>query len=149
MYPIALHESSLLALTPGALVEDIFNGTEPGTFGWLTWRGSPSAPILVRSLTAPGDSDGYLNPSDPDDPSLSAGDWVQASPGVANAADIRDALDALLGQDIVVPVWDVSAGQGAGAYYRITAFALIRLADYALPNHNRISAQFITLTTCT
>ncbi|HET7771138.1 MAG TPA: hypothetical protein VFN74_20380, partial [Chloroflexota bacterium] len=145
---IALHESSLFAMPPGALVEDIFNGTEPGNFGWLTWRGSPSAPILIRSLTAPGDSAGYLNPSDPDDPSLSIGDWVQASPGLANAAAIRDALDALLGQDIVVPVWDVSSGQGATTYYRVTAFALIRLAGYSLPNHNRISAHFLTLTTC-
>ena len=74
LYPIALHVQSVSSLSPGETVLDILNGDQPGNFGWLTWAGSPSTPTLITSLTHPGNSGTYVNPDDPSDLLLSAGD---------------------------------------------------------------------------
>ena len=132
----------------GAILPDVYNGTGPGNFGWLTWRGDPSVPTLATSLTPPGDSATYVNPSDPTDRTISVGDWVQGRPGVANSSQGRAALDALIGQDITVPVWDVANGQGNNSAYRMTGFARVRLTAYRLPGQNRISARFLGSAPC-
>src|ERR1044071_4456881 len=59
LYPIALSLRSLSNVPPGAVVSDILNGSQPGSFGWLSWGGSPSEPTLVHSLTPPGDGATY------------------------------------------------------------------------------------------
>lgn len=148
LYPIALHAATVEGATPGAALPDVFNGTGPGNFGWLTWTGNPNAPTLANNLTPPGGSHTYVNPHDPADTLVSVGDWVQGSPGVANAKPVRDALDALLGQEIVVPVWDAAQGQGNNAQYRVADFARIRLTDYHLPGQNRISAVWLGSAFC-
>lgn len=99
-------------------------------------------PALVKSLRLPGNSDIYVNPVDQDH-RVSTGDWVRGRPGVANASDVRWALDALIGRDITVPVWDQFSGTGANAQYRIAKFANIRLLNYRLPGQNRISVRFL------
>ena len=95
LYPIALHQSSLSGLAPGDQISDIFSGSQPGNFGWLTWAGSPSAPTLAKSLTSLGDSDTYVNPDDSSAHRDDVGDRVQGTPGVSNSRAIRDALDVL------------------------------------------------------
>src|SRR5689334_12496374 len=68
LYPIALSAQQLSNAAPGTVLGDIYNGTQPGNFGWLSWGGSPSEPVLVDSLTPPGDSAGtYVNPDNPAD----------------------------------------------------------------------------------
>lgn len=146
LYPIAFSAQSLLDGSVGDTLTDIFNGEQPGNFGWLTWTGSPSVPTLVTSLTPPGDSQTYVNPEDPSDSVISVGDWIQGSPGVSNSKNVRDALDALKTMDIAVPVWDAVRGQGDNADYRVTAFARIHILDYQLPGQNRISARFLGYT---
>src|SRR5215212_9202770 len=42
LYPIALHTQSLAGLAVGDPIPDIYNGGQPGNFGWMTWAGSPS-----------------------------------------------------------------------------------------------------------
>ncbi|MBX3001654.1 MAG: choice-of-anchor A family protein [Caldilineaceae bacterium] len=148
LYPIALNEGTLAGVIPGQILVDIYNGVQPGNFGWLTWTGSPNVPTLVRSLTPPGDSHLYENPYDPDDFIVSAGDWVQGSPGVSNSSDVRDALDLLKQEIITVPVWNQAEGQGNNANYRVSTFAQVQIIDYRLPNQNRISAQFLGYTSC-
>ncbi len=148
LYPIALHQSTLTGKNPGDAVADIFNGGGPGNFGWLTWSGNPNAPTLVENLTPPGNSDAYVNPHDPADHVVSVGDWVRASPGIANARPVRDALDALTALDIIVPVWDAVAGQGNNLTYRVADFARVRLLEYQLPGQNRISVRFLGLVNC-
>jgi hypothetical protein len=106
LYPIALHVDTIAGAEVGEELVDVLNGTGPGNFGWLSWAGSPNVPTLAKSLTFPGDSDTYANPNDPKDGAVSVGNWVQGSPGVNNAASVRDALDALEGEVITVPVWD-------------------------------------------
>jgi hypothetical protein len=148
LYPIALHTSTIQGVAPGTLLPDVFNGSQAGNFGWLTWTGANSTPSLITSLTPPGDSGAYTNPNNPADHTVSAGDQVQGRPGVSNASGVRDALDTLKTRDIVVPVWDVATGQGANTKYHVVGFARIRITDYRLPSQNRISARFLGSVSC-
>ncbi len=148
LYPIAFSAEALQGVPPGSELPDVFNGTTPGDFGWLTWRGSPSESALVRSLMSPGDSDTFVNPDETQDHQVSVGDWVLGKPGVSNSKAVRDALDALKGMELVVPVWDEVREQGSQAAYHVAGFAQIRMQDYRLPGRNRISAQFLGHVTC-
>jgi uncharacterized repeat protein (TIGR01451 family) len=155
LYPIALHTETLAGVAMGETITDIFNGTRPGNFGWLTWTGANSVPTLIKSLTPPGDSHTYINPLNPADHIVSAGDFVRGKPGVSNAKAVRDALNILKTIDITVPVWNVVAGNGTKTNYRVTGFASIRLIDYKLPegprhsvNNHKISVRFLGFVSC-
>ncbi len=152
LYPIAVHESSVNVLY-GDTIYDIYNGDQPGNFGWLSWVGPDNEPTLVTSLNFP-DSHTYTNPYDGSDHVVSVGDWVQGATGVMNSSDIRDALEHLKMIDIVVPVWG-SDGNGSGAVlqgsnslYHVVDFAMVQIVDYQLPSQNRISAEFHGLARC-
>jgi RHS repeat-associated protein len=147
-YPIALSAQSLSNAAPGTVLANIYNGAQPGNFGWLSWSGSPGEPALVTSLTPPGNSATYVNPADPSDHHLRIGDWVSSKPGVSNSKNVRDALDKLETVDITVPVWNQARGQGANAQYRISGFAAVRLISYQLPSQNRITAKFLGFVAC-
>lgn len=148
LYPIALHTSTLAGASPGSTLSNIYNGSNPGNFGWLTWTGSNSVPSLAASLTPPGNSHTYINPYDANDHLVSVGDWVEGKPGVSNSSQVRNALNLLIGQDIVVPVWDAVEGSGSNTNYHVTAFATVQLISYHLPGQNRITATFVGYATC-
>jgi hypothetical protein len=149
LYPIALHQSAVIGASPGQVVPNIYFGDGPGNFGWLSWTGNLGAPALANSLTPAGDSATYVNPHDPDDHILSAGDWVRGGPGLQNAQLVRNALDALTGYTAVVPVWDVTQGQGNSTMYHVTGFAEIELAGYQLGSQqNWISARYLGAISC-
>ncbi len=162
LYPIALSAHTLQGISPGTVV-DVFNGSSPGNFGWLTWAGSPSVPTLVASLTPPGNSNTYVNPHDSSDHVVSVGDWVQGKPGVSNSSSVRVALNTLKTIDITVPVWDAARGSGhksdfqvskisqhggQNSRYHVSAFANVRITDYRLSGRNQISARFLGYATC-
>ncbi len=147
LYPIAISAQSLEGKAPGATIE-VWNGVQPGNFGWLAWAGSPSEPTLVRSLSLPGDGPSYINPDDKHDHQLSPGDWVQGKPGVSNSKQIRAALDALKTVDILLPVWSATRGQGNKTDYKVSAFASVRILNYLLPSQNKITATFLGYVTC-
>ncbi|MBN1248387.1 MAG: VCBS repeat-containing protein [Anaerolineae bacterium] len=148
LYPIALHISTLEGVAEGEEVEDVYNGTKPGNFGWLSWTGDPSVPALVQSLTSHGDSDTYVNPHNPQDLVLSVRDWVPGRPGVSNAQAVRDALGNLRGHIIIVPIWDKAMSQGNNLMYHVAGFARIQITGYYLPGQNRISAVFLGYVEC-
>jgi hypothetical protein len=148
IYPIALHRSTLAGATPGMELKDVLNGPGTGQFGWLSWTSDVSNGSLVRSLVPPGDVSAYINPADPSDRLLSRGDPVAGRLGVQSSRGVRDALDALKGRTIVVPVWDESIGRGASLRYRISGFAQIDLTGYELAGQNRISAVFRRTVRC-
>jgi hypothetical protein len=148
VYPIALSAQTLTGLQVGAVLTDIWNGAQPGNFGWLSWAGDPGEPTLVDSLTAPGDSSTYVNPDSSTDHQLAVGKWVSSRPGVANGKHVRAALNSLLSIQIVVPVWDQVRGQGDNADYHIIGFAAVQILDYQLPSQNRITAQFLGFVDC-
>ncbi len=143
LYPIALSAQTLAGVAPGSLLPDLFNGGQPGNFGWLTWAGSVSVPTLAASLTPPGDSFTYVNPDNSADHLISVGDWVRGKPGVSNSSNVRSALDVLKTTDINVPVWDQTDGNGSNARYRVTGFAKVRIISYQLPGQNRITARYL------
>jgi RHS repeat-associated protein len=147
-FPIAISSASLSNAVPGVTELDVLNGTGPGQFGWLSWGGSPSEPTLVVSLTPPGNSVTYINPDNPDDHQMFIGDWISSKPGVSNSKKVRDALDALKGKAMTIPVWDQSRGSGEKAAYRVSGFATVRLLNYQLPQQNRITTLFLGFTTC-
>ncbi len=148
LYPIALHVNSLTGVVAGDVIPDIYNGVQPGNFGWLSWTGDPSAGALTTSLTPPGDSHTYFNPNNPEDHVVSVGDWVQGKPGVSNSGQVRQALEVLKTVELVLPVWDSVEGSGNNGLYRVVAFARVQVTDYHLPGQNRISARFLGLVTC-
>lgn len=148
LYPIALSQSSLLEITPGAVVENVLNGQQPGNFGWLSWSGSPSANYLSDSLEKPLSGTDYVNPRDADDSVLDVGDWVHGGPGAPNSKNIREALDYLLGVPVALPVCDRIEGQGNNAEYKVVAFANVVLLAYDLKNEDRISIQFLGYASC-
>lgn len=147
-YPIALPAQALENVPVGTMLSNFCHGVSPGQFGWLSWAGSPSEPTLVRSLTAPGDAGTYINPDLPSDHVLSIGDWVRGKPGVSNSQQVREALDALLGTDLTVPVWDLTRGQGDQAAYRVSGFVRVQVLGYRLPQTNRLTLRFLGLATC-
>ena len=148
LYPIAISAQTLANVQDGTVIYDIYNGTQPGNFGWLSWAGSPDEPTLVASLSVPGNSSTYVNPGDANDHVVSVGDWVQGKPGVSNSHEVRDALNDLEDYEIVVPVWDQVRGQGSQAAYRVSGFARVHILGYRLPSQNRISVLFLGYASC-
>jgi hypothetical protein len=135
-------------VSEGSLIEDIFNGSQAGNFGWLTWAGSPSEPTLVASLSLAGDSHTYVNPDDANDHEVSAGDWVQGKPGLSNSKGVRVGLDNLVGVIIRVPVWDVAQAGGDNTIYHVVGLADVAIVDYTLSGEDRISAVFMGFADC-
>jgi|GEM_PF-1022227 len=148
LYPIAIPFDLLADADSGQAFHQVPRGTGPGNFSWLTWAGSPSAPVLASSLLPPGDSYTYINPDDDTDWLLSVGDWVQGAPGAMNSSAIRANLDALLGTEIAVPAWSEIRGQGNNFDYLNEQFARIRLLDYRLPGNGWLSFEFLGFTHC-
>ena len=139
---------SLDSVAVGDIIPDIYNGSQAGHFGWLTWTGTPNEGALVTSLSPPGNSVTYVNSTDPNDHLVSVGDWVQGRPGVTSSDQVRAALDTLTTRDITVPVWDTAQDASNHTLYHVVAFARVRLTAYQLPGKNRISAQFLGQVRC-
>lgn len=164
LYPIALNKASVDGKAEGSQINDIWNGSGSGNFGWLTWAGSKSEPTLATSLTPEGDSNTYVNPQNSQDRTISVGDYILGTPGVTNSNGVRTALDKLKTQDIVVPVWDTNnCAGGANAQYRTWKYAKVRITNYDLaggpasgpagtcserPGRNKISATFKGYVNC-
>jgi hypothetical protein len=148
LYPIAMSSKTIAGVPVGTVLKDIYNGAQPGNFGWLTWAGSPSEPTLVTSLTPPGNSRTYINPDNPNDHVVSIGDWVRGKPGLSNSTQVRKELNVLETIDIIVPVWDKAKGRGRNTEYHVVGFARVRLISYQLNKQNRITARFLGLVNC-
>ena len=134
IFPIAL-DANLLA---GVDATDTTNfivastGSGPGNFSQISWTGKPGPALFALSLTPPGDSFNYVNPDDADDHLPEPGDWIYGTPGIGNAQAVREAMDELLGLDIIVPVYSTTREQGAQFQYQIESFATILLSEYDL-----------------
>jgi RHS repeat-associated protein len=142
IYPIGLPQQALDGKQPGDRIEQLPRGSGPGNFNWLTWTGANDAPTLAQSLVPPGNSDRYVNPADASDTRLDIGDWAQGAPGSMNAKAVRDNLDALKSQDIIVPEWEAVRGQGSHLDYRVRRFVTIRLAGYRLTGQGWLSFEY-------
>jgi len=52
---------------------------------------------------------------------------VYSMTGQKNADGVRTALQALLGREVLVPIYDTTGGEGNNGYYHIIGFAVFRL----------------------
>jgi RHS repeat-associated protein len=143
IYPIALPLDAIQNLAAGERVQRLPRKTGAGGFAWLSWSGETSASTLAASLVEPGDSWRYRNPDDASDSRLDVGDHARSAPGSVNAAAVRENLERLLGQTIVVPVWDAMRGQGNNLAYRTARFATIRLSAYQLTGQGWLSFEYL------
>ncbi|TBW58858.1 tandem-95 repeat protein [Marinobacter halodurans] len=148
LYPLTVSQSLLANAAPGQIFQGIELGTGPGNYSWLSWQGKNDTPTLASALIPPGTSRSYRHPANDFDNQLNIGDAVQGAPGVKNAKAIRNNMDALLGRNIIVPVWGDHAGQGAGLNYSVARFAVIRIQDYKLNGHGYVSFEFERYTRC-
>ncbi|SFL91172.1 Ig-like domain-containing protein [Marinobacter zhejiangensis] len=148
LYPLTVSSSLLDSAIPGQTFQNIPLGTGPGQYNWLTWQGDNDAPLLAAALVPPGTSRTYINPGRASDHQLNIGDLVEGAPGVMNSRGIRSNLDALLGDNIIIPVWGEYSGQGANLDYGVAQFAVVRLTDYKLSGQGYISFTFERFTRC-
>ncbi|MGH1540586.1 MAG: Ig-like domain-containing protein [Arenicella sp.] len=148
LYPITLPESLLSGSLAGQAFNHIRLGSGSGNYGWLTWTGNNSANTLANSLLVPGNSTNYINPDNSNDHQIDINDWVQGVPGVKNSRHVRDNLDLLIGQDIIIPVWAIKRGQGSHRDYQVQQFGIIEITGYRLGGKGWISFIFKGYTDC-
>ncbi|WP_298850495.1 Ig-like domain-containing protein [uncultured Aquimonas sp.] len=142
IYPITLPSAVLDGLSVGATINQLPRGTGPGNFSWLSWSGATDAPTLANSLQPPGDSYTYRNPDNSADQVLNIADFAQGATGSMNAAAVREALDRLKQQDILLPAWSERRGQGSRFDYRVHRFIRVRLLDYQLTDQGWLSFEY-------
>ena len=157
-YPITFDEDIFAIPDDPIIPQDIdaYEGDSPGNFGWITWNPDQShnnAGYVEDELMYPEMSfNDFTDVNEPDDHYLSIGDDVSTKPGVANSAGIDEQLQLLVGQEIVIPVYDNNPETGQNAYYHISHFALIKVNEICLPrngsecdgaNKKQIKATFL------
>ena len=148
LYPLTIPSALVTTASPGTSFNQVSLGTGSGNYSWLTWNGSNSANAISASLLPPGNSNLYENPNDATDNKLEVGEWVQGAPGVKNSKKIRNGLDALLHNEIIVPVWQSYEGSGSNLNYYVSNFAIIELTDYKLNGKGYISFVFKRFSRC-
>ena len=74
---------------------------------------------------------------------------MRARSGSPDSRGIRDALNVLKTVDVVVPVWSSASGTGSNALYTVSAFAKVRVMDYALAGDDPgVAATFLGYVSC-
>jgi hypothetical protein len=73
--------------------------------------------------------------------------WYWGDPGAKfNSSEVKDALDARIGSDILLPVYDQVQGQGSSFQYNVVGWAGFRLTDYKFQgNGGEISGYFVSV----
>jgi hypothetical protein len=84
----------------------------------------------------------YVDPEDASDHQLLPFKWVYGDPATVNGIAIRNALNAPINQDIVVPVWGQIRGTSGQTQFYITRFAIVRVTGFRLPQSGSISVIF-------
>lgn len=130
LYPIAISLKSLDGLREGSSIT-VLSGSEPGQFGWLGWDGDKEGEKeLAESLKLPGNSHTYHNPDDYRDSVVSVGDWVSSAYKIKKDKYLKKPLDRLIGEPIVLPVWDKTRGDKSKLAYRVSGFATFSIKSY-------------------
>jgi hypothetical protein len=147
LYPIGLPLNTVQNAEAGMRIT-LGQNDAAGNGVWLTWTGNNSVDTLAQSLRPPGNNQAYINPNDPNDHTLSRGNWVQGLPGIKSSNKVRAALDDLLGLPITAPVWTEMRGQGATARYRVVDFVELSLIGHDLQGSGSIYAIYRDAASC-
>jgi hypothetical protein len=154
--PIALNWDIIDDLVAGTeedtSLENIWNGTGPGQFGWLTWPGDDSsagsAVYLAYALNNCNVSKWeYVNPDDFDDQILNIGDPIVGNTGVSDASAVEAILESYIAweEPIRVAVWESVDDQGGSDIrYILRGYAEVIITDYDLSGQGWISATFVS-----
>jgi fibro-slime domain-containing protein len=142
LYPIAVSLESLDGVEVGDSIT-LLSGSEPGQFGWLSWDGDKKGEKeLAESLEQPGNSQTYRNPDDYEDSVVSVGDWVLSAYKIKKDKYLDDSLDDLIGEPIVLPVWDDTRGYKSKLAYRVSGFATFTITDYDFSKGSKSKSKY-------
>jgi type II secretory pathway pseudopilin PulG len=154
--PYGVPDNNWRVLTSGpypgrtAMRLDVQDGQSSGGFSWLRWMedkgatgaSAKSARELEASLTIPGNAaSGFQEapwptpankPADyPERPGqLNVGDWVWGSPGYQQSTDELMNFHISEGTQLVLPIYDASASNGANAKYHVNNLGLFVLLGH-------------------
>ncbi len=163
LYPMIIPNSLLAGIQTGEVFTPTINtgwsDVQEAKLSFVYWDPT-SAPDLALNLQNPTNTANFQEPdSSPVDTKISVFDWVAALPG-EQQADAEADLNALVGQDLWVPVWrDIGCLPGApdpsscdtakdvlGPAIQIFTFAQLRLTavDYGA-SPAELSFQKVTL----
>ena len=148
VYPFAVDWTVFNGVAIGWQEIQVPIGSTPGHFGWLSWLGADDSSTLATSLTPPGDSHTYIHPADPSDTTLSTGDWIHIVGDRVDEQVLGDALDALIGQDIVVPIWDYFYDGGSYQKFRVGTFVGVRVVGYDLSGSDLLTINYLGEVSC-
>jgi len=135
IYPNQMSGFSLSGAMPVAVTENycVLTGNPvtikgdwllAGGFGWLDLGVDyPSG----GNNAGPNELAAWISNPDSAPNKITPPENVYSMTGQKNASGVRDALASLLGQEILVPIYDTTGGTGNNAYYHIIGFAVFRL----------------------
>jgi len=112
VYPITLDTETVNwpdGFERGERMPDIRIGPGESQFGWIYWDPDDNAPAvsleenLRNACSGPNE---FKNGCDPEDTTLSIGDWIAGDSGQSVADGVRDEVLALQGKYIRLPIWD-------------------------------------------
>jgi hypothetical protein len=134
----------------------------PQSFDWLRWNIyisgiNPSGNILATSLGWPGNSDDYVDHSDPGTPppgvpayvyrgyaevgdptdkQLHGGDFVARDGDGFSGFGVTTALNSHIDENraLRMVLWDHSAGMSGGIQYHTSGFAIFKILGYSTGN---------------
>ena len=160
-YPLTVKRSVIDATAPGTVI-DVMDGNTGDDRGWLAWNPHEGDSVYIEAeILTPRLSVGdYVNPdpaaatADGPDTSLSVGDYVTSVNGNHNDIEVRDALDSVMGEEIVIPVWDDPTGFTSlpnplppppnVPAYRIITFVRVQIISYDLTSTDpKVMARYI------
>jgi hypothetical protein len=158
--PIATHYYPFTTtVTTTVPCYNIWNGVDPGNFGWLNWSWQgvicEANPLAEETCSAECVAENLDPTRECLSGFISVGDWVAGTVGVKNAETIGSFLETyrITGEPFTVVVWEVtnekggcgqdSAGeyviaQQQGLHYQVAGFAEMQVLGYQLPNGNPV-----------
>lgn len=117
-------------------------------FSWLSWSGKNPSKFLLDSLVYPGNVNTYINPETNALSDLAIGNWVEAMPGARNSKKANNLVADIQGQEVVLPVWSESVGNGGKRRFLVSNFAKVNVDAFNLSGSGFLTLTLIGFTDC-
>ncbi len=121
--PIAVNEN--ICVLTGNPVTIKGDWLVAGGFGWLDL--SVYYDSGTNPNAGPNELAAWISNPDSADIAITPPQNVYSMTGQKNASNVRDALNPLLGRNVLIPIYDTTGGTGNNAYYHIIGFAVFKL----------------------
>lgn len=124
-YPLTARQSIIDGKAIGDTL-DILDGKDSGgggggggDWGWLTWNPVEDDEnylgLELQYMQISGND--FTNPAVLDDHTLNVGDYVTSLDGTVSSSDTRNFMESLVGQEIIIPIWDDLDPKGFDTFY--------------------------------